>query len=130
MSRKKYRRGAAAPGSRFDSADPDVLFSDSRRRIHERKDRQLCAQAKTAIALTLEGECQGDVLDAVMVDDVVLDNGQLVVVLRARPGADLPAVRNRLEAIKGILRSAVAETIHRKRTPSLGFVVLPEEAPQ
>ena len=130
MSRRKYRRGASAPGSRFDSTDPDVLFSDSRRRIHERKEKQLCAQAKTAIALTLDGECLDEAMSTVMLDDVVLENGQLIVVLRARPGTDLVAVRDRLDAIKGLLRSAVAGMIHRKRTPSLGFVVLPEEVAQ
>jgi len=129
MSRKKNGRGAFAPDSRFDSPDPDVLFTDRRGHINERKERQLCAQARIAITLTLEGECLDDVLGAVMVDDVVLSSGQLIVVVRARPGTDLAAVHSRLDAVKGTLRSAVAAAIHRKRTPSLGFVVLPEEVP-
>lgn len=127
MSRKHHGRGAFAPGPDFDSADADILFSDSRRRLHDRKERQLSAQAKTAISLTLEGECLDDALAEVFVDDVVFGNGQLVVILRARPGTDLQAVRRCLEAVKGTLRSAVAAAIHRKRTPTLGFVVLPEE---
>ena len=130
MSRSRRHRGASAPDSQLHSSDPDVLFADGRRRMHERKEKQLCAQAKRAIALTLEGECQDEVLAPVVVGDVVFDNGQLVVVVRARRDTDLVAIRRRLDVAKGVLRSAVAATIHRKRTPSLAFVVLPEEVPQ
>lgn len=40
---------------------------------------------------------------------------------------DVPELLGRLEAVKGLLRSEVASSIHRRKTPDLIFRVEPNE---
>lgn len=53
------------------------------------------------------------------------DSSRLAVQVEAPPGTDLEAAHERLTRYLGRLRSEVASAIHRKKTPSLVFVVIP-----
>lgn len=91
-----------------------------------RKDAQLCAQALDALSLAL-ARTLDDALDGAWICDVTPSPhvGHLRVVVVAAPGADLGEVARALESRSGALRSEVAGAIHRKKTPTLSFAVLP-----
>lgn len=113
----KRRRKMPAPLS-------DDPFHDDRG-FDKRKLRQLCKQVEHAIGLAL-----GDHSDLVLLDlrvEEVLpwpnSSRLLIVMVPTVAGAtlDRSQVLARLDAAKGVLRSAVADAIHRKRTPELCF---------
>ena len=122
MSRDRSRgRGEARS-----EANADVLFGFEADRRGKHKDLQLCRQAHEALsaALAAVGE---DVLEDVWLVDVVPapDAGRLMVVIETPPGVDIEEVRETLERRIGFFRSQVAESITRKRTPTLAFRVIP-----
>lgn len=55
--------------------------------------------------------------------------GHLRVEVRAPAGADLARISTKLEEHSGQLRYEAAGAIHRKKVPSLTFVVLPNVEP-
>lgn len=89
-----------------------------------RKDAQLCTQVSEAIDLVLGSVPDEDLLDLFVERvDPAPDAGHLRVVLRAPREADIARVLDALEAHHGELRAEVTSAIHRRRTPSLSFVV-------
>ncbi len=93
-----------------------------------RKTRQLCAQIQRAVSLGLAGAVDDEVLRELEVVSVWTP-GELsrVVVDVACPGGryGLEEIEARLHGAAGWLRSEVARSIHRKRTPTLCFNVIP-----
>ena len=94
------------------------------------KTAALCKQVRRAVALALSGACADPELQSLIVDEVLPapNAGRLLVRLIApqvRGHEAIIDLLQRLEHVRGILRSHVAETIARKRTPELAFDVIP-----
>jgi ribosome-binding factor A len=98
----------------------------------ERKLVQLCGQVAEALGYAL-GSAEDPLLNDLLVASVEPDIGarrlRVTVFPPVWPGdAHAAAVRARLERATGFLRSEVAASIHRKRTPELVFrLVHPDE---
>jgi ribosome-binding factor A len=90
---------------------------------------RLCRQAAQALRTTLSGECADEVLQDLEVASVdPAPEGAVLVVGVVAGGRSPVEVLDRLERAKGLLRSAVARAISRKRVPDLLFRILPPEA--
>lgn len=133
MSRRKpTRRDSAPPCDRpgpDDGIDPRILFREQRHRTRDdRKVLQLCSQAARAIGFALAGACSDPVLQRLGVLAVrpAPDAGRLLVVVGPADDPDeARQVLAHLEAARGLLRSAVASSVHRRRAPDLCFAVVP-----
>lgn len=116
-----------------DGIDPRILFRndhDRRSRKDDRKLRQLCSQVRRAVQLALSGTCRDPVLIELDVDTVepAPDAGRLRVVVRPlHAPADPGLVLERLAAAHGVLRTAVAAAIRRRRAPDMIFEVAPPD---
>lgn len=115
-----------------DGVDPRDYFKSSQKRgTDNHKDLQLCRQVAESLDLILSGELNDDILRGVQVVAVTPapDASQLLVLLAPLPGESLDAraVLDRLGPIMGHLRSEIASTITRRRTPKLLFQVLASE---
>jgi len=104
--------------------------SGRQRSSENHKTLALCRQAQRALSLSLGGECGDDVLNSLYVESVVPapDATHLLVcvVVPVRLGVGIPDVLERLERVRGILRTAVAQAITRKRVPELSFLSIAE----
>lgn len=92
----------------------------------ERKDAQLCGQVREALGWALadgDGSLSGAWIVEVLPDPHV---GQLRVIVEVEPG-EAEAARDELDRRAGALRYEVANAIHRKKTPTLTFVVVQRE---
>jgi ribosome-binding factor A len=112
-----------------DGADPRKFLRKSEPRVRNRKALQLCRQAAEAIHYALGVDCRDPVLAQLQVVSVepAPDTSRLLVTLTPAPSAEPrgPAEwPGRLGRASGLLRSAVAAGIHRKRTPELAFRVV------
>jgi len=107
-------------GGRFDAA-------------RDRKTLQLCRQVERALSLALAGECDDEALRDLVVDGVepMGSAAQLLVRVLVPASAGVAAidVMRRLDEKSSRLRAIVAQSICRKRTPSLTFVALPAVPP-
>ncbi len=87
---------------------------------------QVCRQAQQALSLALAGECNDDLLRSLYVESVepAPDASRLLVfvVVPSHLGVGVEEVLSRLADVHGLLRSAVARAISRKRAPELSFV--------
>lgn len=113
-----------------DGVDPRRFFkSHSGRNKRDRKTQQLCRQVEQILSLVLSGEFSDELLQSLIVESVVpAPNASLLLVtVRIASGyredSDPSAVLERLERVTGRLRSEVATSITRKRTPRLKFCV-------
>jgi ribosome-binding factor A len=109
----------------------DDPFADDRG-LAKRKLRQLCAQAERAVGVALWNDCGDPVLLDMFVQSVLpWPNATRLLVVVEPSNVELEIDRAdilaRLEAVKGTLRSAVAEAIHRKRAPELCFEIFRPE---
>ncbi len=111
-------------------APADLCRTRRRDRRRDYKARQLCRQVAHTLDLALSGEFHDNLLQSLHVLEVcpTPDGGQLLVTLCA----DLPAgtaseaeLLRRVDRVAGVLRSHVAASITRRRTPRLKFVVRP-----
>ena len=95
---------------------------------HDRKTLQLCRQVERALALALAGE-RNDVLRDLTVDAVepMGSAAQLLVrvLVPASVGVSVIEVIGLLDEASARLRTEVAQSICRKRTPSLNFLPMP-----
>lgn len=137
MRSKSDRRGRGPRhGRRNDDAAPleTVFFSQapegrsrSPRGSTHNKSRQLCRQVQRRLDLAL-AELEDPLLQGLWVRSVEQEPGGralLVEVVVANPALVAPTLA-RLDVARGWLRSEVAAAIHRKRTPHLQFVAVPE----
>ena len=80
---------------------------------------------RETLSLALAETPEEDLLELFVLDvEPAPDSSRLAVHVEAPAERDPDEVRQRLESIVGRLRSAVADAIHRKKVPSLTFVVL------
>lgn len=113
-----------------DGVDPHELFKTSGRRGGKRhKALQLCRQVGDTLSLVLAGEFADQRLHGLQVVSVdpAPDASQLCVSFRSEDAVDseqIHQILSRLAAVSGRLRCAVAEAIHRRRTPQLLFRVI------
>lgn len=118
--RNRGSRDGAAPDM---TEDPFVGSAASR---VERKERQLCRQAREALSEALATLDDGVLMDVwVAAVEPAPDGSRLAVIVQAPRDAPLDEVRARLDRVAGYLRAEVAGAIHRKRAPTLVFQVLP-----
>src|SRR5690242_16824834 len=111
-----------------DGVDPRLEPSDPFRKVDNRKALQLCAQAARTLALVL-GECRDEVLRDLAIESVVPAPNSarlLVSVYQLTLGdtVDTVQVLQRLQQAHGLLRSEMAQAIHRRKTPDLLFRVI------
>jgi len=116
-----------------DGIDPRILFRNEQPRSrNDRKNHQLAAQAARALQFALGGVCRDPLLqqlDVVSVEPAP-DARRLRVIVHAPSDADsIDDVRARLERAHGVLRSAVAQAIRRRKAPELIFDVRPRAEP-
>jgi ribosome-binding factor A len=118
-------RGRAVAGP---DVNADSLFGFEADRRGRHKDLQLCRQAHEALSAALAA-VGDDLLEDVFIVDVLPapDAGRLLVVVAAPPGADVEEVLVRLEKRAAYFRAQVADSITRKRAPTLAFRVAPRE---
>lgn len=97
----------------------------------DKKTRQLCRQVHQRLDLALS-DLDDPALHGVWVYGVTPAGGgrALLVHVIVRDAEQIREVSKHLESARSHLRSEVAQAIHRKRTPQLQFVVLPEAALQ
>lgn len=92
-----------------------------------RKLQQLCRQVERALCYVVPGELGDPMLSDLTVTSVRPgpDASRLMVWLRtSRPIAQAPLILERLERVRGKLRSEVAAAVTRKRAPELAFHLL------
>lgn len=128
-------RGPRRDRSRASASLEDKWFRskwsdpDAQRGRADRRARQLCRQVREQLELAL-GELDDPELDGIALLAVEQEPGgrTLRADVLVPPGRDLARVQVRLDGVRGWLRSEVAAAIHRKRTPELGFWLIPADA--
>ena len=127
----EFRRLCGVPGP-DDGVDPRLAARRQNRRRHRNATHhqlQLCKQARQAIDAAIHCDC-GDPVFARLGPCEVTPQGrgnELLVTFAVgeTDAATLEQLRTALEAVRGVLRSAVAGAIHRKRVPGLRIEVVP-----
>ncbi|MCA9077413.1 MAG: ribosome-binding factor A [Planctomycetaceae bacterium] len=112
-----------------DAVDPREFFDRRSRGRGDRKARQLCRQVSQTLSYVLSGECDDDTLRSLYVESVdpAPDASRLLVtVSNLDKDDDTPAIDilTKLTAVTGKLRSEVAASISRRKTPELIFNVV------
>ena len=113
-----------------DGVDPRQFFkAEKKLNKQNHKVRQLCNQVAETLGLVLTGEFGDERLQSLRVVSVdpAPDASQLLVTLRTDDpcdGSETQEILNRLAAVRGRLRCAVAAAISRKRTPKMLFRVI------
>jgi len=129
-SRKKYRpRLRPKPVQLEPGPDLSQVLARLAGTGHDRrKTLQLCKQTHRALDAALGGVCGDPVLQSLHVLQVLPapDQGHLLVILQPSRDASPSAVDvlARLEQVRGLLRSEVADAITRKRVPELSYQLL------
>lgn len=133
-ARRKHWLSACDEIHPDDGVDPAVFFDRrSRSRSVDRKARQLCGEAARIFNLLLASEGTNQSLEGAWVAEVqpAPDASRLQVTVAVDRHVDPDAALQALQHMKGAMRTALAQTLQRKRTPELVFVVAPasEEEP-
>lgn len=99
---------------------------------HDRRTLQMCGEVRRALDLVMTGECDDDILRGLYVQSVTPapDAAHLLVTVSPLdPHDPTPphTILQHLQIFTGRLRTAVAETINRRRAPDLMFnIVVPD----
>ncbi len=105
---------------------------EERKEKPDHKAMQVCRAAQRALSLALAGECDDDVLRSLYVESVLPapDASRLLVCVVIPRGVNvsIDEVLARLERVHGLMRSAVARSVTRKRAPELSFLPTREHA--
>jgi len=122
-----------------DGVDPRLLNKEkwkSKKSSHVdcRKQGQLCKQVERTIALFFAGESLQQALNDLSTRDVeLMPNGKTFSVVLLIPTEmsheELADVVDALSRVRGLIRSVVAQTIHRKRAPAIQFRIARVETP-
>lgn len=113
-----------------DGVDPRIdRRSDSAASKIDRKAAQLCAQVRRVLEFVVPEALQDSDFDALVLDVQPSPNtGHLLVLLSSLSPLD-EAANQQLELVlmqhSGQIRTAVAQSIQRKKTPTLTFRVVP-----
>jgi len=118
-----------------DGVDPRQFFDRRSRRRVDRKAYQLCRQVSDTLNFVLSGDTGDDVLRGLYVESVdpAPDASRLLVSVAPLDRNDPTPVDvylTKLAAVSGKLRSEVAASISRRKTPELAFRVIPPDDPQ
>ena len=96
----------------------------------DRKAAQLCAQVRRALDYGISEALSDSPIDAYILDVVPAPNtSHMIVLVQPATEADADAVRDledELQRHAGLLRTTVAESINRRKTPTLSFRVVPK----
>ncbi len=122
MSRPNHRRGHGRSESSF------------RPQRTDRKTLQLCGQIADTLNYVLSGELDDDLLRNLYVESVrpAPDASRLLVSVAPLDAADANRADQILQKLlihSPRIRSEVAQSIHRRKTPELSFVVVRPEEP-
>ena len=128
-SKKKWLKEAASLCAEVrpeDGVDPRMLLRQSKKKKTHRKTYQICKQAEKTLTLVLAGESAETILRELIVCAVEPnpDSKHLLVIVSANSTAvplDENEVLKALQRAGGRLRSVLATTINRKRTPQISF---------
>lgn len=130
--RNARAEGLAAELHADDGVDPRTAFTrmTSDGQTNARKSLQLCKAAARALRAALACDCGDALLNELEVVAVETDGRAMhlrvtVQLAAATTDMDRGVAAQRLAALTGFLRSAVAAAINRRRAPELRFVVLP-----
>ena len=97
---------------------------------NDRKAAQLCAQVRRALDYGISEALSDSPIDAYILDVVPAPNtSHMIVLVQPAAEADADAVRDledELQRHAGLLRTTVAESINRRKTPTLSFRVVPK----
>jgi ribosome-binding factor A len=134
INRKNLLQGTDSPGP-DDGRDPRYDKPEQPNKVKNRKALQLCGQVAETLSFVLSGECDDDLLRDLLVESVVPypTAVRLLVTLVPSVSADnvpMEQIAERLELVRGKLRSEVASAIHRRKAPDLLFRVLRPEDPR
>lgn len=128
-----WTKQAAPPSSKCcaelgaeDGVDPRYAKRQHARKKTPRKNLQLCKEAARIVALVLTGETQHPVLRDLLVLSVEPENAGASICITVGQyatdsWADETDVLAALNRVQGLLRSALAQALHRKHTPTLSF---------
>lgn len=113
-----------------DGIDPRIITRAMDRKSNNRKARQLGKEARQTLTMIFSGELSDPVFQDIEVIDVsASDDGQFLNVTLTQVNTsdqlDEQVVLEKCKAVQGFLRSAIAETVKRKRVPSLKFEWIP-----
>jgi ribosome-binding factor A len=127
ISRKKLIGGCVDPGP-GDGHDPRYDARTSGISVGSRKALQLCRQVARTIEGVMLGECDDDILRDLIVESVTPapHSGRLLVTVSLAPSAkpvSAEVILERLDPVRGLLRSAVAADITRRKAPELIYFV-------
>ena len=121
MGNRRYSRGRRTSSDRTTFLSELMGPSASHRGKPDHKTAMLCRQVQRVLSLALDGD-----LGELSVGDVTPapNAGHLLVELLVPPGVELSMAElmSRVDAASPRLRHAVAQSISRKRAPSLSFV--------
>jgi ribosome-binding factor A len=118
-----------------DGVDPREFFKAGRQENRQnRKAKQLCRQVAETLEQVLSGEVGDDLLRGLHVASVVPapDASRLLVTIEVDRGSaaeEREAIELALAKASGLLRTAVAAAITRRKAPSLSFCVLGASMP-
>ncbi len=111
-----------------DGIDPRILARkyEKENETRHHKSMQLCKEAKRFLSLVLTGELADPLLQQLQVIDVATDEeGQFLIVTLNTTNPDLvldeAETMSRLQQIQGYFRSVIAQSVKRKRVPTLKF---------
>jgi ribosome-binding factor A len=112
-----------------DGVDPRLQSHDASNRSQGRKALQLCRQVERTLNHLLAWDTGDERLADLIVQSVVpAPNASRLLVLVSAPGTiPLADVLAGLARHAGRLRSAVAQSIHRRRTPELAFRIVHQD---
>jgi ribosome-binding factor A len=117
-----------------DGIDPAEFFRPTRKEHGDRrKARQLCHQVAQTLSLVFGGEFENELRELQVVSVTPAPDASQLLVIVAPAIADgrlnAAAVRARLAAAEGKLRSEVAAAITRRRAPKLLFQFIAAPSP-
>ena len=111
-----------------DGLDPKTFFRAGSFRRTNRKALQLCGEVARTIGHALAWELGDELLGRAELVSVTPAPDSTRLLVRVATADDADDVLERLRRAAGRLRSLVAASIHRRRTPELTFVTVPKEA--
>ena len=113
-----------------DGHDPRFDAKDKLARETHRKQMALCQQAARAVQYTLSAEIQDNELQALELVQVVPAPNTTRLLVQLKMPKDMEAdpveLAEKLNNLRSLFRSEVAEQINRRKTPELAFTVVPE----
>lgn len=112
-----------------DGFDPRDVIRSAQVRKSDRKSVQLCRQVEKTLTYVLSGELNDDCLRDLWVVSVrpAPHSHHLLTTVQV-PAVESPeqllAIQRTLLRYKGVIRSAIAADIHRRKTPDVSFQVV------